>query len=134
MRPLGTHLARLGCILVVGSLASGTATLGACSSSNCSNSATSFQVFQTGSPTSAIPVCTDSTNGESPPPYYQYGSHPPLELGDAGGYPFPGTPHLGKKALAQCAAICAGSGQFAIPCCQSQWIPETILCSPPCTP
>lgn len=125
----------LACAVAACGLASGAGAVGACSNSNCGNQPTSFQIFEPNAPTSAIPLCTDSLSGETPPIYYTYPPpRPPLQIDGASGYPFPGSPTLSNNALRQCAVVCAGAAQYAIPCCFSQWVPETVICSPPCTP
>ena len=110
---------------------------GCASDGNCNNfSTTSYLVFQSGAPTSAISVCTDGTDSGFSPPSYYYGSMAPdaaLSIDGARGYPFPGSPPESNKALQQCAAVCGGA-TFSIPCCLSQWQPETVVCYPPCIP
>jgi hypothetical protein len=94
---------------------------GACSNSNpnsCSG-ASSFQVFQSSAPHSAIPLCTDATDAGTARVDTPDGTI---------GYPFPGVPSLSRAALDQCAAICS-QAPSPIPCCQSQWESQTIVCS-----
>jgi hypothetical protein len=104
---------------------------GACSSNNetfeGSCSATSFQVFHSGAPVSVIPMCTDAidageTDGE-------LSTSPGI---DAAFDPFAGAPPLSVAGLKQCAAICT-MAIAPVPCCQSQWLPETIVCAPACS-
>jgi hypothetical protein len=120
MQP-GRVVARaLAIILMLGASVSA----GACSNSNSISSFAnscggSFQVFQSGAPHSAIPLCTDATDSGTAR----------VETPDGTiGYPFPGVPSLSTAALEQCAAICA-QAPSPIPCCQSQWEAQTIVCS-----
>jgi hypothetical protein len=111
--------------------------VGACSdgvNSNCSGP-TSYQVFQPTSAYSEIPFCTDEIEAGSGPAYV--GS----SQGEAGfeagfgfsssGSAFPGSPRISSAGLTQCATICAGATS-PTPCCQSQWVPQTIVCEPVC--
>jgi hypothetical protein len=110
-------------ILCVLSVSLGAVACSSSSSPNACSGPTSFQVFQTSEATSSIPLCTDATvAGPSEPP----------QKGATFGYaPFAGAPTLSSAGLAQCSAICA-SAIAPLPCCRSQWLAQTIVCSPNC--
>jgi hypothetical protein len=115
---------------------SATLVIGACSSSNVGpggypcTGATSFLAFAPGSQVSAIPLCDDATDAGEVAAEARYGP-PPLEIDGGSGYPFAGAPSLSDEGLEQCSLICS-TATYRIPCCQSQWEPETIVCSPAC--
>jgi hypothetical protein len=66
-----------------------------------------FVVYDPGAEVSAIPVCAGATTSGAAP------------LSDAG--------------VAQCVALCSGASG-TVPCCQSAWEPDTVLCPPACLP
>jgi len=107
-------------------------TVGGCSSSTCTNGGETFQVFQPASSTSAIPLCTDGTDAG---PLGPYGTTRRIQIdGGPGGQVFPGASNLSPAAITQCALVCAGAPGGTIPCCLSQWEPQTVICSPACVP
>jgi len=105
------------------------ATLAGCLSSSSSpyecSGPTSYQAFQPYTATSAIPLCTDGTDAGAPIPYDSGSPYRNTYMSFAGASP------LSAAGFSQCAVICAAATQ-PVPCCRSQWLPQTVLCEPAC--